>query len=80
VIVAAWVSAIAILSVQNAAPVALKFLIFQSIQMPVGVVLAFSVCIGVIGMAVIQMLWGVANWQSSSSTSPETAEDYFEYE
>ncbi|HLO46986.1 MAG TPA: LapA family protein [Kamptonema sp.] len=57
VVVAAWVSAIAIFSVQNAAPVSLNFLFFQSIEMPVGVVLALSGTLGIIGGAILQFLW-----------------------
>lgn len=66
VIVAFWVAAIAIISVQNATPVSLKFLTFQSVQIPVGLVLAFSAGIGLIAMAVLQPLWGVAGSGSSS--------------
>jgi len=51
-ILAIWILAIAILSVQNATPVSLKFLAFESIQMPVGIVLAFCVAIGLIGGAI----------------------------
>jgi uncharacterized integral membrane protein len=61
VIVAIWIVAIAIISVQNATPVSLRFLSFQSIQIPVGLVLAFSAAIGVIGIAVLQPLWGLAD-------------------
>lgn len=60
VVVACWVMAIAILSVQNATPVSLKFLTYESIQLPVGLVLAFSAGLGLIGMALIQLLWGLA--------------------
>jgi uncharacterized integral membrane protein len=38
---ALWVAAISILSVQNATPVALQFLWFESVELPVGVVLSF---------------------------------------
>jgi len=38
---AIWIVAIAILSVQNATPVAIKFLGLQSVELPVGVVLSF---------------------------------------
>ncbi|HAT14390.1 MAG TPA: DUF1049 domain-containing protein [Microcoleaceae bacterium UBA11344] len=51
------VSAIGILSVQNAQPVSLNFIWFQSIQMPVGVVLAISLSAGLIGGAILQPLW-----------------------
>ena len=52
-IVAGWVSAIALVSVQNATPVSLQFLTFQSVQLPMGLVLAFSAAIGMVGMAVL---------------------------
>ena len=48
IILALWISGIAILSVQNATPISLKFIGLQSIQLPVGVILSFSVGIGLI--------------------------------
>ncbi len=48
IILALWISGIAILSVQNATPISLKFISLQSIPIPVGVILSFSVSIGVI--------------------------------
>ncbi|MCS6812254.1 MAG: lipopolysaccharide assembly protein LapA domain-containing protein [Cyanobacteria bacterium] len=56
-IVAAWVSGIAILSVQNATLVSVQFLTLRSVQMPVGILLAFCVAIGAIVMAVLQVIW-----------------------
>jgi uncharacterized integral membrane protein len=41
IVPAIWIVAIAILSVQNATPVAIKFLGLQSVDLPVGVVLSF---------------------------------------
>lgn len=58
-IVAIWVIAIAIISVQNATPVSLKFLTFESIQIPIGLLLAFSASIGLLAMAILQPLWGM---------------------
>ncbi len=55
-IVATWVGAIAILSVQNFTPVALNLLMFQSIEIPVGLVLAFGVGVGMVGMTIVQLL------------------------
>lgn len=52
-IVATWIGAIAILSVQNATLVSLRFLNLESIQLPIGIILAFSVAIGVIVGAII---------------------------
>jgi uncharacterized integral membrane protein len=45
-IAAAWVIAIALLSVQNATLVSLKFLVWRSIELPWGLILAGSVSIG----------------------------------
>lgn len=53
-IVGLWASAIAILSVQNATLISLKFLAFQSIQLPIGLILAFSFSVGVIVAALLQ--------------------------
>lgn len=75
IIVAFWVMAIALLSVQNAAPVSLKFLTFQSIQIPVGLLLAFSAGVGIVGMALLQPLWGL----SGSKQSRDQLEDDNEF-
>jgi uncharacterized integral membrane protein len=56
-IVAIWVSAIALISVQNATPVTLSFLAFQSVQIPLGLVIAFSAALGMVGMAIVLPLW-----------------------
>ncbi len=58
-IFAAWVVTIAVLSVQNATPVALTFLFFKSIEIPVGVVLAVSAGAGMAGTAALLPLWGL---------------------
>jgi|GEM_PF-1738728 len=57
-LVASWVSAIAIVSVQNATPVTLHFLVWRSVSIPFGVVLAFSVTAGAGVMALLQVVWG----------------------
>ena len=64
VIIAVWVVAIALISVQNATPVSLRFLVFQSIQIPFGLMLAFSVAVGLLITAVLQPLWGLGESQS----------------
>ncbi|MBD2088540.1 DUF1049 domain-containing protein [Microcoleus sp. FACHB-1515] len=51
-ILGAWVCAIALISVQNATPVSLRFLTFQSVAIPVGVVLAFCATLGMVSMAI----------------------------
>ncbi len=55
-IFAGWISAIAILSVQNFTPVAFKFLTFQSIEIPIGIVLGFGVGLGAILGAIAPLL------------------------
>lgn len=50
---AVWISAIAILSVQNATPVSLKFLVFRSVEIPIGVALGFCATGGMIGTAAL---------------------------
>ncbi|MGK7883698.1 MAG: lipopolysaccharide assembly protein LapA domain-containing protein [Crocosphaera sp.] len=44
VIIAFWIGAIAIFSIQNVTAVSLKFLFWESIQLPIGVLLSF--CLG----------------------------------
>ncbi|MDZ8091649.1 MAG: LapA family protein [Nostoc sp. DedQUE05] len=79
-VVAVWVIAIAIISVQNATPVSLKFLTFQSIQIPMGLVLAFSAVVGLIGMALLQPLWGLAGIRQSNSRLEDDAEFFVDDE
>lgn len=66
IVVAVWVVAIAILSVQNATPVSLKFLSYQSIQLPVGLVLAFSAGLGIIFIGLTQPLWTLSGSRNQS--------------
>lgn len=55
-LLAGWIISFAIFSIQNIQPIALKFLIFNSIPIPVGVLLAFSVSLGIIAGA-LAPLW-----------------------
>lgn len=48
-----WVSAIALVSVQNATPVSLQFLMLRSVQIPMGLLLGFSASIGMVGTALL---------------------------
>lgn len=66
-LVASWIVAIAILSLQNVTPVSLKFLTYQSIQLPFFLVLAFSASLGLIFMALIQPLWGAGSRTGTQS-------------
>jgi uncharacterized integral membrane protein len=56
-IMAGWVSAIAIFSIQNIQEVSLKFLNFESIKLPIGVLLAFCLGIGFILGSFLPLMW-----------------------
>lgn len=45
---ALWVVVIAIVAVQNATPVSIRLLVFESIEMPFGVLLAFGMAGGMV--------------------------------
>jgi len=57
IIPALWIGAIAILSVQNATPVAIQFLGLQSIELPLGVVLSFCVAGAMLTTAALLLLF-----------------------
>lgn len=69
-LIAVWVVAIALIVVQNAAPVRLVFLRWQSVEIPFGVVLAFSGAVGMLGTAVVQWL--------AAGPKPPTQADFYE--
>ncbi|MFH7024650.1 MAG: DUF1049 domain-containing protein [Heteroscytonema crispum UTEX LB 1556] len=73
-VLAVWVIAIAILSVQNYTPVSLRFLTFQSIQIPFGIILAFCAGLGMIGVTLLQPLWGLSDSGRSNSRSDDDDE------
>lgn len=60
VIPAFLVVAIAILSVQNATPVSLRFLAFRSVDLPFGLWLGFGLAAGMVGMASLLTLSGAS--------------------
>ena len=60
-IVAFWVCAIAIIAIQNATPVSLTFLFFQSISIPIGLIIAFSVGVGLIVAALFKPVLELGN-------------------
>ncbi|MEM9925340.1 MAG: LapA family protein [Cyanobacteria bacterium P01_D01_bin.50] len=76
-IIALWIVAIAIISVQNATPVSLRFLTFESIQIPVGLVLAFCVGFGFIGTTILKTLWSISNIRQSNSQRYEDDVEFF---
>jgi uncharacterized integral membrane protein len=55
---ALWVIAIAIVAVQNATPVSIRFLTLQSIEIPFGVWLAFGAAGGMVAAAVVLLVLG----------------------
>jgi hypothetical protein len=61
-LLAIWIGAIALVSVQNATPVALKFIMFESIQIPVGVILAFCGILGLILGSLVKPLWQLSHF------------------
>ncbi|NEP02493.1 MAG: LapA family protein [Symploca sp. SIO2E9] len=73
-IVAIWIAAIAILSVQNFESVSLRFLSWESIKLPMGLVLAFSVSIGLIGGAIAPWLWQLCSGRSERQRLEEDLE------
>ncbi|ACK65402.1 conserved hypothetical protein [Rippkaea orientalis PCC 8801] len=48
IIIAFWLGAIAIFSIQNITAISLQFLAWESIKIPVGILLSFSVAGGII--------------------------------
>jgi uncharacterized integral membrane protein len=74
-VIAFWVIAIAIVSVQNAEPISVKFFSYQSIQIPFGLVLAFSAGVGIITTAIVQPLWSLAG----SGRNDRRSDDYPEF-
>ncbi|MGH2413476.1 MAG: lipopolysaccharide assembly protein LapA domain-containing protein [Microcystaceae cyanobacterium] len=57
-IIAAWIGAIAVFSIQNITPVSLKFLAFESIKFPAGVLLSFCLGGGIVFGATAPLLIG----------------------
>jgi len=70
-ILAIWLVAIAIIAVQNATPVSLQFLFWHSIQIPMGVLMAFSAAIGLLTLAILQPLWALADDRNDGRSEVE---------
>ena len=80
VILALWVSAIAIVAIQNAVGVSLRFLVFQSIQLPLGLVLAFSVSLGMIAGAIVLSLGNLTPSPNKYASPANTTEEGDEFD
>ena len=50
-------AAIAVFAVQNITPISLRLFVFESIQLPVGILLAFCIGFGLILGAFLPLLW-----------------------
>ena len=59
-ILATWVAIIALFSIQNYEQISLKFIVFESVEIPLGVILAFCGAVGMVLGAVIPILLGVS--------------------
>lgn len=58
-ILAFWICLIALVAAQNGSRVVVQFLGVQSIQIPLGIVLAFSAAVGMVGAAVVLPLFQI---------------------
>jgi lipopolysaccharide assembly protein A len=79
VIVAAWIGAIAIFSIQNFDAVSLRFLTFNTMQLPVGVLLSFCLGGGMVLGAIAPLLWQRpkrANRRRSADSDYDDLEEY----
>lgn len=52
-VVGFWVCAIALIAIQNAGGVTLRFLTLQSVEIPFGLLLTFAFVLGMVGMALL---------------------------
>lgn len=52
-VVGFWVSAIALIAIQNAKGVTIRFLLLQSVEIPFGLVLTFAFVLGMVGTALL---------------------------
>lgn len=56
-ILATWLIGISVLAIQNIQAVSLRFLVWQSIQFPIGVLLTICAGIGFISGSLLPILW-----------------------
>jgi uncharacterized integral membrane protein len=56
-VVAVWIGAIALIAAQNGTPISLQFLMFQSVSLPFGLMLAFCAMAGLLGTAALLFIW-----------------------
>lgn len=56
-ILVTWLIGISVLAIQNIQAVSLRFLVWQSIEFPIGVLLTICAGIGFIGGSLLPILW-----------------------
>lgn len=76
-VIAGWLVALSIFSIQNIAEISLKFLIFESIRLPIGVLLSACLGTGIILGAIAPMLF--AKPKSKNSKRQRLPEEDLEY-
>lgn len=68
ILVIFWIGAIALIAIQNATPFTLQFFSWQTISIPLGIMIAFSVILGVItGTIMLPLLQSKGNHKKSST-------------
>ena len=77
-VLAVGLIALALLTIQNVTPVSLSFLTFQSIQMPVGLLLVFSVAGGLVAGSLFSSIPG--GKRRSSIPSQRELEKEFDFD
>jgi uncharacterized integral membrane protein len=57
-LMAFWVGLVAILATQNTTPISLRFLALESVTIPLGIALSFSIMLGMVGAGVGLVILG----------------------
>ncbi|MBE9222331.1 DUF1049 domain-containing protein [Cyanobacterium stanieri LEGE 03274] len=60
-IISFWIIILPIFAIQNVAPISLSFFGFQSISIPLGIMVSFSVASGFIGGALLPLFFSSVN-------------------
>lgn len=76
-VVAIWIVVIAMICTQNAESVSLKFLAYESVKIPFGLVFSFSVALGMLIMAVFVTVLSFSATKTGRRTSLEEDPEFF---
>jgi len=74
-IIAFWIGAIAIISIQNIELISLNFLLFESIKIPVGILLAMSLGVGMIIGAIAPIFFQIPQPKSRKKSLRNEVEE-----